>query len=255
MVFHAKSDRIKKQRSREKEEEAYEKATAAYRHEQETAAKPRGLRYFANLFQVDHNTLGRRVKGKRTQAEYAASRQKLTVAQERVLVEFIKESADRGFPLNHESIIMYGNAILQATQGLDAELGRQWIWAFLDRHEAELQTHWSKPLDSQRARALNPEVTAGWFELVKKFIVDAGVPAENIYGMDESGFPPSHQGKERVVGNRGTKTQHKQGGANRENVTALVTICADGSVLKPMIIYKGKNIMKKWGENNVSKAA
>ncbi|RXW20847.1 hypothetical protein EST38_g5024 [Candolleomyces aberdarensis] len=48
--------------------------------------------------------------------------------------------------------------------------------------------------------------------------------------------------------------QHKQGGANCENVTALVTICADGSVLQPMIIYKGKNIMKKWGENNVLKA-
>ncbi|KAH6907752.1 hypothetical protein BKA70DRAFT_1034704, partial [Coprinopsis sp. MPI-PUGE-AT-0042] len=54
----------------------------------------------------------------------------------------------------------------------------------------------------------------------------------NLFGMDESGFPPSHQGKERVVGSRGTKTQHKQGGANRENVTALVTICADGTALQ-----------------------
>ncbi|KAF9524941.1 hypothetical protein CPB83DRAFT_725609, partial [Crepidotus variabilis] len=55
----------------------------------------------------------------------------------------------------------------------------------------------------------------------------------NIYGMDESGFPPSHQGVERVVGRRGTKTQHKTGSANRENVTVLVTICADGTALDP----------------------
>ncbi|KIL62014.1 hypothetical protein M378DRAFT_81767, partial [Amanita muscaria Koide BX008] len=73
--------------------------------------------------------------------------------------------------------------------------------------------------------------------------------------MDESGFPPGHQGKERVVGRRGTKTQHKQGGADRENVTALITICADGTALPPMIIFKGQNFMAKWGNNNVAKAA
>ncbi|KAG2011546.1 hypothetical protein CC2G_011653 [Coprinopsis cinerea AmutBmut pab1-1] len=50
------------------------------------------------------------------------------------------------------------------------------------------------------------------------------------------------------------KTQHKQGGVNHENVMVLITICADGSALVPMIIYKGKNMMKKWGENNVAKA-
>ncbi|KIJ34366.1 hypothetical protein M422DRAFT_137152, partial [Sphaerobolus stellatus SS14] len=40
----------------------------------------------------------------------------------------------------------------------------------------------------------------------------------------------------------GTKTQHKQGSANRENVTALVTICAEGTVLQPTIIFKHKNL-------------
>ncbi|KDQ54526.1 hypothetical protein JAAARDRAFT_83974, partial [Jaapia argillacea MUCL 33604] len=59
----------------------------------------------------------------------------------------------------------------------------------------------------------------------------------------------------RVVGGRGTKVQHKQGGADRENVTAIVTICADGSTLKPSLIFKGKNFMSKWGQNNVSNAS
>ena len=30
-----------------------------------------------------------------------------------------------------------------------------------------------------------------------------------------------------------------------------MTICADGTVLSPTIIYKGKNFMRKWGDNNV----
>ncbi|PBK60338.1 hypothetical protein ARMSODRAFT_898132 [Armillaria solidipes] len=72
--------------------------------------------------------------------------------------------------------------------------------------------------------------------------------------MDESGFPPANQGRTRVVGGRGTKTQHKQEGADRENVTAVVTVCADGTTVKPMIIYKRKNFMQKWNNNNVAEA-
>ena len=49
--------------------------------------------------------------------------------------------------------------------------------------------------------------------------------------------------------------QHRVGGAGRENVTTIVTICADGTVLKPIIIFKGKNVMKKWTENNISGAS
>ncbi|KAJ7040000.1 hypothetical protein C8F04DRAFT_887737, partial [Mycena alexandri] len=53
---------------------------------------------------------------------------------------------------------------------------------------------------------------------------------EDVYGMDESGFTLGHQGRERVIGRRGT---HKQGGGDKENVTVIVTICADGTYPKP----------------------
>ena len=72
--------------------------------------------------------------------------------------------------------------------------------------------------------------------------------------MDESGFPPSHQGVKCVVGRRGTKVQHKIGSANRENVTVLVTICTDGTALKPTIIFKGQHFQQRWAENNISGA-
>jgi hypothetical protein len=113
---------------------------------------------------------------------------------------------------------------------------------------------WSKPLDTVQARAFNPETKQAWFDLVKTHIVDNNILPENIYGMDESGFTHSHAGKECVFGCQGTKTQHKQGGANHENVTILVTICADGSILHLMIIFKGKNFMAKWRENNVAQS-
>ncbi|KAF9017946.1 hypothetical protein BDZ89DRAFT_1094196 [Hymenopellis radicata] len=72
--------------------------------------------------------------------------------------------------------------------------------------------------------------------------------------MDESEFLTANTGKTRVVSARGTKTQHKQSGADRENVTAIVIICTDGTTVKLMIIYKGKNFMQKWNDGNVAGA-
>ena len=102
---------------------------------------------------------------------------------------------------------------------------------------------------------MNPKAKKGWFELVKKFVVDLGIKPENLYGMDETGCPASDQGTRKVVGGRGTKTQHKQGGADRENMTVIITICADGTALHPTIIFKAARFNSAWRENNVSKAS
>lgn len=73
--------------------------------------------------------------------------------------------------------------------------------------------------------------------------------------MDESGFPPSNQGTSRVIGRKGNKTQHKQGSGNRENATALITICADGTCIRPLIVFKSEYLHTQWFDNNVSNAA
>jgi hypothetical protein len=90
---------------------------------------------------------------------------------------------------------------------------------------------------------------------LKKKAIDRGIKKENMYGMDESGFPPLNQGTECIVGRQGAKMQHKLGNANHKNVTALVTICADGTALKPTIIFKGQNFLKDWGKDNVVNAS
>jgi hypothetical protein len=258
MTNRSLSDRVKRLKRRRADEYKLKQAILEYQAER---AKPKedrlGGRDIAQKHGVKHRTLMYHVEKEDapTISAFNASKQKLSVAEERVLVDFIKDSADHGFPLTHRAIKSYANAALQSRLGAELKpVGKQWIFRFLDRHHEEIQTHWSKPLDMQRAKCLNPEAVKSWFDLAKKYIVDLGIPPENIYGMDESGFPPANQGPERVVGQRGTKTQHKQGGADRENVTALVTICADGTTLTPMIIYKGANFMTKWGQDNIARA-
>lgn len=120
------------------QEKAYTKALAEYRAAQDgpppSSGKRPGLRYFAKKHNIDFSTLSRRHHGKRSQSEYAATRQKLTVAEERVLEEFIIESADRGLPLNRDTIVIYANLILQAREGVEAKVGVQWIGNCYDRY-------------------------------------------------------------------------------------------------------------------------
>jgi len=207
-------------------------------------------------FGVDASTLCRRVQGKgKSMLEFIATKQKLTVPEEKALVKFILESAEIGFPLNHRQIEKHANVILQSKQGPEYKpVRKQWVFNFFHRHHDALGTHWSKSLDTQRAQSLNPAAVKSWYDILEEFVVNAGIAPENVYGMDESGFPTAYGGKEKVIGARGTKTQHKQGGADRENVTAVITICADGSTVRPLLIFKGKKMNKSWFNNNVSDA-
>jgi hypothetical protein len=185
---------------------------------------------------------------------FNVSKQKLSPAEERVVINHICVSADCSFPMRHKAIIDHANAIIEACGGEKIDPESNWINCFLGRHHDELQTHWSRPLDTQRARALKPAAVAHWFDLVKEHIANPDICPEDVYGMYESRFALGDQGSQRVIGRRGTKVQHKQGGGDKENITVVVTICADRTYLKPTIIMKGQNLQKKWWEDNIAGA-
>jgi len=257
MVGRALSEHVKREEKRCVDNAIMQKAIDEYQREQ---AKPdgmrkRGYRPIADKYGVSSSTLHSLVNGHTSMSAFNAAKRKLTHAEEQVLVDFILESSDRALPPSLKSIADHANGILGGRKEPVEPIGESWVPRFLDRYRDELQTHWSRPLATERARSLNKDAVKHWYELIKENIIDKGIKEHNIYGMDESGFPPANQGVQRVVGRRGTKVQHKTGSANRENVTVLVTICADGTALQPTIIFKGKRLLKKWGDNNVSNAS
>lgn len=257
MVGRALLEHVKTQVKQLKTDARMNAAIEEYRQEQRKpdGVQKRGYRPIADAYGVSSSALQRLVNGGISQSASNAMKRKLTITEEHVLRDFILKAADRALPLGTRKIEEHANAILQGREHLVECVGVSWVGRFLDRYQDELQTHWSRPLATECARSLNKESVKHWFKHVQTEVIEKGVKEHNIYGMDESGFPPSNQGVERVVGRRGTKVQHKAGSANRENVTVLVTICADGTALAPTIIFKGKRILKKWGENNVSQAS
>ena len=73
---------------------------------------------------------------------------------------------------------------------------------------------------------------------------------ELVYGADETGVQTGIGVTERVIGQARAKMQYQQRSGNRENITVLPTICADGTSLPPTVIYKGEAFQMKWLQEN-----
>ncbi|KAJ6452859.1 hypothetical protein C8R47DRAFT_946961, partial [Mycena vitilis] len=92
------------------------------------------IQAIADHYKIPYTTLHRRIKGGRSIGEANKEKQKLTPVQEWSLVQFMLESADRGFPLKHAQIQQHANAVRQAIDADCEKLGPKWVFAFLDRH-------------------------------------------------------------------------------------------------------------------------
>jgi hypothetical protein len=121
--------------------------------------------------------------------------------------------------------------------------------------------YWAHLLDNIHGRAVNPITNTQWFDILGTVMrggtdsPDNGgsdsetmededdwepILEQNTYAADECGFMPLGGTKQRVIGASGKMAQHQQGDGWHENTTVIVTICADGSSLKPSVIFKGQ---------------
>ncbi|KIO17780.1 hypothetical protein M407DRAFT_84644 [Tulasnella calospora MUT 4182] len=113
--------------------------------------------------------------------------------------------------------------VLEAKTGEPAEVGKHWFNRFMERHP-KLATYRAGPLNRIRANAANPVVLRDYADTVERLFAEHKPPPRNILGTDELG--------------------------DRNNVTVIETICADGTVLRPIVIFKGQYLMLGWGEDN-----
>ena len=190
-------------------------------------------------------------------SEFNASKQKLTPAEEEVLVVSILKASQHGFPPTHHQIAMEANHI-QSTR-LDQSyqpVGKKWVDEFICHHNKVIKTHWSAPRSTLCAKSANPQAIYNFLtDLVKREVVDNDVPPELLYQIDETSAPQQLGIKLRVVGPRESRRQHLQESGTKENIMILITICADGMALPPTIIFKNKGLPEDIHHDNVAKAS
>jgi hypothetical protein len=234
-------------------------AVAAYLAEQKEAREnrrqPAGLRVIANQFGINYRALGKHVKGGKTKQEWVDGISHLNHTEALVLIDFAIGMADRGFPLTHNSLAHYALEIKHIRDPDAKKCGSSWTQKFLAKYGQHISMKWSTSLDTVHASAVNPTNVKLWFDLVKKVRDTYKFCPRNIYNFDKSGFPIGKGSKHRVITRPGTKIQHAVEDGNRENVTVMCTVCADGTVLPPVVIFKGQYFLEKWCQNNPIGAA
>jgi hypothetical protein len=83
-------------------------------------------------------------------------------------------------------------------------------------------------------------------ELVQKY----NVTPKRTFAVDEIGMQGSLGQLKRVMGAKKMGPQYQQRDRDWENITVLITICADGGSTPPAVIFKGNAYQVKWQQDN-----
>jgi hypothetical protein len=90
-----------------------------------------------------------------------------------------------------------------------------------------------------------------WFEDLQSVIIKHGIKLGNLYNMDESGVAISDIEASQHIINTTIRQRFQAKPGRQEWVTAIECICADGSSIPPLIIFKGVNLSRQWVPTNI----
>jgi hypothetical protein len=200
-------------------------------------------------YDVPYSTLYRRVKGCPARRDTRPASSKLTKTEESTLIEWILSMDRRGLAPTSDIVRQMANLLLQKrseNQANPLTVGKLWVHNLVQRHKA-LKCRYNRKYDYQRAKCEDPALIQPWFELVHNTISKYGILDADIYNFDETGFQMGVISTAKVItgAERSRRPVSVQPG-NREWVTAIDCICADGQSLPPVIIFEGKMHQSTW---------
>ncbi|KAF5366019.1 hypothetical protein D9758_006716 [Tetrapyrgos nigripes] len=252
MVGRPKSQNQKNRKASTENAMKMQAAVEAWKEEVKKS-NPRSLRCFAADMDVDRKTLKRQSEGGQSIQDFNSTKQTLTPAEEATVADWITRSCEQALPPTPAQIRAHAEYMRKTIHPQKKPIGTIWVNEFFARHP-EVSTGWINSLDIQRAQALNPVIVKSWFDLLESEVVAKNVPAECQWGMDEMNLQRGNLATQRVAKVQGKKMAHKQGGANKEMITAIVTIGANGEALAPTLIFKGERIYDRWIQDNPANA-
>lgn len=163
----------------------------------------------------------------------------LTSAQEQSLGDFIRFLISCGHQATPDSVVVGANTVLllsHSTRLVDRQWGTRWL------KRNPFKTLRAKTLAQERKLSHSRKDLEAHFDGFRKACEQYGVCEKDIYNMDETGFRVGCISGKVVITSLNTKAVYLADPDNRESLTAVETICADGSTIAPMIILKGMQL-------------
>ena len=123
--------------------------------------------------------------------------------------------------------------------------GKGWLRRFKRRH-SELATRRSQGLEVARARALCPATAETLYTNLEYLYTSYNYPPNHIWNCDESGVQAGRSGGATVLAKRGSRSVHSIEPDQREHLSALSCINADGGSIPNFYILKGKYFLEDY---------
>ncbi|RKK76286.1 hypothetical protein BFJ68_g18047 [Fusarium oxysporum] len=202
------------------------------------------LRRAAEIYKVGRMMLWRRQKGIQSRRDWIPESRKLSDLEEQIIVQFILDLDSRGFPPRLRGVEEMANRLLADRDA--PPVGKRWASNFVKRQK-ELKTRFFRRYDYQRAKCEDPTIIRNWFRLVENTIAKYGVRSDEIYNFEETGFMMGVIASGMVVTGterRGRPKSVQPG--NREWITVIQAINAEGQAIPPFIIGAGQYHLANW---------
>jgi hypothetical protein len=193
----------------------------------------------AKIFGCDKETLRRRHQNKqRTNAEAHKDEMLLHPQQELELVHYIQGLSERGLAPTRNMIQNFASEVAKW------EVSIAWVERFLRRNCDQLSSKYTTGIDRDRFKADTEDSYCTYFDLLHTKMRQYDVDAKNVYNMDEKGFLIGKTSRSKRVFSKQPWQQKKVTAAlqdgNRDWITIMACICADGSWIDPAVIFEAK---------------
>ncbi|EMT72986.1 hypothetical protein FOC4_g10001829 [Fusarium odoratissimum] len=188
--------------------------------------------------------LSRRQQGILSTRDTTTKSRNLSDLEEQIIVQFILDLDSRGFPPRRDFVEKMANSLLADRDA--SPVGIRWVHNFIQR-QPELITRRFRRYDYQRAKCEDPTIIRGWFRLVENTIAKYGIQLDDIWNFDETGFMMGMIEPGMVITSlerQGMPKKVQPG--NREWITAIQAINAEGQSIPPFIIGSGQYHLANW---------
>ncbi|KID81501.1 transposase, partial [Metarhizium majus ARSEF 297] len=204
------------------------------------------IRAVARKFDVPRGRLQRRGNGVPARKGHPARNTKLSREEEVALCNYIDRLEKANFAVRAEFITDAANYILKerASSTAPPELvGTRWTTRFVKRHNYHKSLQ--KKLDSNRKASEDITRALSYYNKLKEVIEEYGIPPDDIWNMDETGFRIGI-GQDHLVITKRKRAHLFSMPENRETSTAMESISAGGIVIPAFLILTGQRHMESW---------
>ncbi|XP_041471793.1 uncharacterized protein LOC121421197 [Lytechinus variegatus] len=203
----------------------------------------------AKEYQVPYGTLRDKVAG-RTPAEVLryGPRPFLTTNEETEIVNWAVKMGRVGFGQKMEDIQNVVKRMMEKEKRTNPFVanrpGRRW-WTSFRARNPKLVFRKAQSVGKERTAVTKNRIDR-WFEDLEKYLEEHNARSileepSRIFNADESGFPLGGRLNDRVLALKGEKVVQQFKNSEKGQVTVLVTVCAEGSFLPPMIVLPGRH--------------